>query len=306
MSSTIDINTTIKAGTIDSVFKEVTHSESLGLRNPAQLRLFHLKLDGDTFTNEGLYKCLRKNIGQYVYSRTRIAKFKEDDDEASIGLEAVQLINEQRIKNPDSFGNMLGEILLYAFFEEKLGAPKIFSKIELDSLTSESFYDGIHLLKMDDTSFQMVFGTSYVEDQMDDVIDNAFLKIKNGLNQPKRGIALVNDLVFAQSADTVLADALSKIITPAPDAPDVDSAYGIFLCCSLGLDKTKYSVAEYKKLVEQKMVSNIHNYLPRIKKHIDDLGLSGRSFYIYVVPLDDSTEDKTTIMKKVTGGAYGI
>ena len=94
MSSTIDINTTIKAGTIDSVFKEVTHSESLGLRNPAQLRLFHLKLDGDTFTNEGLYKCLRKNIGQYVYSRTRIAKFKEDDDEASIGLEAMQLINE--------------------------------------------------------------------------------------------------------------------------------------------------------------------------------------------------------------------
>ena len=57
------------------------------------------------------------------------------------------MINDQRTKNPDSFGNMLGEILLYAFFEEKLGAPKIFSKIELDSLTSESFYDGIHLLK---------------------------------------------------------------------------------------------------------------------------------------------------------------
>lgn len=143
---------------------------------------------------------------------------------------------------------MLGEILQYAFIEEKLGAPKIFSKIELDSLTSESFYDGIHLLKMDDTSFQMVFGTSNVEDQMDDAIANAFLKIKNRLNQSKRGIALVNDLVFAQSADTILADALSKIITPAPDAPDVDSAYGIFLCCSLGLDKSKYKVAEYKKI----------------------------------------------------------
>lgn len=89
---------------------------------------------------------------------------------------------------------MLGEILQYAFIEEKLGAPKIFSKIELDSLTSESFYDGIYLLKMNDTSFQMVFGTSNVEDQMDDAIANAFLKIKNGLNQSKRGIALVNDL----------------------------------------------------------------------------------------------------------------
>ena len=72
MSSNIDINTTIKPGTIDSVFKEVTHGESLGLRNAAQLRLFHLKLDGDTFTDEGLYKCLRRNIGYYVYSRSRI------------------------------------------------------------------------------------------------------------------------------------------------------------------------------------------------------------------------------------------
>jgi hypothetical protein len=66
---------------------------------------------------------------------------------------------------------------------------------------------------------------------------------------------------------------LSKVVTPTPDALDVDFAYGIFFCCSLGLDKSKYTVAEYKKLVEYKMVSNIHNYLPRIKKHINELGL---------------------------------
>ena len=301
--SSIDINTTIKAGTIDSVFKEVTHSESLGLRNTAQLRLFHLKLDGDTFTDEGLYRCLRKNIGQYVYSRTRIAKFKEDDDEYSIGLEAMQLVNEQKQKSPENFGNMLGEILLYAFFEEKLGAPKIFSKIELDTISPESAYDGIHLLKMDDTSFQMVFGTSYVEDQIDDAVDNAYLKIKSGFNQHKSGIALVHDMIFAQKVDENLSKALSDIITPSPNSPDVDSAYGIFLCYSIGLDKSKYSVPEYRKMLEQKMVSDIRYCLPKIKKHIDDCGLSSRSFYVYVVPLDNATEDKTSIMKKVTGGA---
>lgn len=101
---------------------------------------------------------------------------------------------------------------------------------------------------------------------------------------------MVNDLVFVQSADAILADALSRIITPSPDAPDVDSAYGIFLCYSMGLDKSKYSIVEYKKKVEQKMVSDIQYCLPRIRKHIYDLGLSGRSFYMYVVPLDDATE----------------
>lgn len=239
--------------------------------NIAQLRLFHLKLDGDTFTNDGLYKCLRRNIGYYVYSRSRIAKFKKEDDEASINLEA----------------------------------PKIFSKIELDTLTTNTIYDGVHLLKIDDESFQMVFGTSNVENQIDAAIDNAFSKIQAGLNQPKKGIPLLSELIFAQNADSVLADKLEKIITPSPDAPDVDSAYGIFLCYFLGLSKENRTVQEYKNLVEQKMVSDIKYSLSKIKKYITDCGLSSRSFYIYAVPLDDATEDKTTIMKKVTGGAYG-
>ena len=33
---------TIKEGVFDSVFTEVDHGESLGLKNPHQLRMFHL------------------------------------------------------------------------------------------------------------------------------------------------------------------------------------------------------------------------------------------------------------------------
>jgi hypothetical protein len=45
-------------------------------------------------------------------------------------------------------GNELGEILLYAFLEDILGAPKLFSKVELNAASTpfgkES--DSIHLL----------------------------------------------------------------------------------------------------------------------------------------------------------------
>jgi Domain of unknown function (DUF1837). len=201
VSSIIDLSTTIKPGTIDSVFKEVTHNENLGLRNPSQLRLFHLRMDGDMFLNEGLYKCIRRNIGQYTYSRSRIAKFKEEDDEASIGLEAMDLIKDGISKHPESFGNILGEILLYAFFEEKLGAPKVFSKVELDKALGTSFYDGIHILRINDCSFQMVFGTSFVENQIDSAVDNVFLKLEKGQGQSKKGIPLVNDLIFTQNLE---------------------------------------------------------------------------------------------------------
>lgn len=53
MSGESELKKTITDGAIDSVFVEVTHSETLGLRNPSQLRLFHLKLDGVSFTDEG-------------------------------------------------------------------------------------------------------------------------------------------------------------------------------------------------------------------------------------------------------------
>ena len=80
MSGESELKITITVGAIDSVFVEVTHSETLGLRNPSQLRLFHLKLDGVSFTDEGLYKCLRKNIGQYVFSRAEIKRYVDEGD----------------------------------------------------------------------------------------------------------------------------------------------------------------------------------------------------------------------------------
>lgn len=302
MSSTLGLDKTIITGTIDSVFKEVTHSEDLGLRSPAQLRLFHLKLDGDTFSDEGLYRCLRNNIGQYVYSRSRIERFVKSGNAFSVGLEAMQLIAEKYKDQPEVFGNMLGEILLYAFFEEKLGAPKIFSKIELDSLSPDTSYDGVHLLDLGSNSFQMVFGTSYVEDQIDAAVENAFAKIKASLSAPKAGIGLVSEIIFEQRVDDALADALATIITPDPNAPELDSAYGIFLCYSVGLDKSRYYVAEYKQMLERKMVDDLRYVVPKIKSFIEECGLSSKSFYIYGVPLDDATSDKATIMRKVTGG----
>ena len=303
MSSIPVIENTIKIGTIDSAFTEVVHSESLDLRNPAQLRLFHLKLDGVNFTDDGLYKCIRRNIGRYVFSRTRIEKFKSDGDEDSINLEATQQVLSKKNAEPERFGNMLGEILLYAFFEEKLEAPKIFSKMELDSAQPDSAYDGIHLLTVDEEEYQMVFGTSFIDDGIEDAISNAFDKIKKANSTGLKGIPLVREIIFNQAADTELADKLSSIITPDPNAPTVDSAYGIFICHSIGLDKTKYSIKEYRSLLENKMISDIQNSIPQIKQMITNCGLDSHSFYVYVIPLDDATLDKTSIMNKVIGGS---
>ena len=57
--------------------------------------------------------------------------------------------------------------------------------------------------------------------------------------------------------------------------------------------------ADYRQAVDKKMEADIKKYLPKLQGHIQTLGLTGRSFYVYIVPFDDAETDKNTVMKKV-------
>ena len=47
------------------------------------------------------------------------------------------------------------------------------------------------------------------------------------------------------------------------------------------------------------MDADILFYAPQIRDRIQQMGLQNRSFYIYVLPLDDAEDDKKAIMKKI-------
>ncbi|MDD4592132.1 MAG: hypothetical protein PHG06_17170, partial [Parabacteroides sp.] len=80
---------TLHGESFENIFVEVSHSESLNLRNPEQLRLFHLAVSNNQFIFSHLQKFIRKNIGQYVFSRAQIEEYELDGDAFSIGLDAL-------------------------------------------------------------------------------------------------------------------------------------------------------------------------------------------------------------------------
>lgn len=66
---------TLRGKHFDEVFTEVTHTETLGLKNPEQLRLFHLNVNNNAFLSDKLEQFLRRNIGLYVFSRAQIEEY---------------------------------------------------------------------------------------------------------------------------------------------------------------------------------------------------------------------------------------
>lgn len=163
---------TISGGKFDEVFTEVSHAETLGLKNPEQLRLFHLNVNNNAFSSDKLEVFLRKNIGQYVFSRAQIENYHVEGNVYSVGMDAIDIMKRNGAPGQKGTGNDLGEIMLYVFLEQVLGAPKIMSKVELQTGAKQynSKCDGIHLLSLEQTFgmpyYHMVFGTSSIVGDM--------------------------------------------------------------------------------------------------------------------------------------------
>ena len=177
----INLAKTVNDKDFNQVFKEVFYSEDLGVHANSELRLFRLKEVTDFhFSQDALCSFLGKNIGQYVFSRSKLEQFHIDGDDYSVGLKALDIMRKNGAADERRTGNEMGEILLYAFLETVLGAPKIYSKVELTSAVKSgtSASDGMHIkvLSSDATSvtFEMVFGVSSVVGCFDDAIKDAF------------------------------------------------------------------------------------------------------------------------------------
>ena len=278
----------------------------LNVRGNSELRLFYLRGVSDShFPIENLRKFLSKNIGAYVFSRSKIHQFELEGDAHSVGIEAMDIMRKNGDADQRGTGNELGEIMAFTFLESVLKAPKIYSKVELSKVGGGgSASDSIHvkMLNIGDStvSYEMVFAASGIIGTFTEAVDAVFSHIAEMKECSSNEINLVDESIFNFPNDDPVVKEMKPLIKPEPGKTiNRDSAYGIFLGYTLGLRKDNRSPDEYRNLVEPKMAADLRRYAPYIRQKIIDLGLSGRSFYMYVFPLDDAAADKQAVMKKV-------
>lgn len=295
-------------GDFESVFHEITQPEKVAWTTEGQLRLFHLKIRNNKLNPEEMKTLLYRNIGEYVFLRARIERFKVSGDAFAVGAQAIRVLNKNGGADVKGTGAELGEMLIYSFLEEKLSAPKLMSRVELstDAKQYASTCDGIHLLTSQTSGLpyhQVVFGASSIVGDLTYAIDAAFDSILEIENNEDKELHMVDNVIFDRLLNEDEVELAKEIFLPTPNkTTSYNTSYGVFLGYTIGLDPTKYGVVEYPQIVEEKMQEDIRRNIDYILKKINDNFLGQHSFYFYVLPFNDAEEEKKAIMEAVMKG----
>jgi hypothetical protein len=297
---------TARQDTFSKTFFEVTHPGALLTPNQSTIKIYALQFQNKEFSFRDINSFINQNIGRYVFSRAKRNDYKVKEDIESLGLDSVKEL--RRINPTLSLGDHFSEIMLYSFLECALYAPKVLSKVELNKLsgTFNSSSSGVHLLPSSDLKIrnhQLAFGASKVYNDLTSAIGQAFLQVTDILKNIDDEIDLVESSVLDSIFDRDTTDFLKQTLMPSRSAlSKPDTSFGVFLGYSISLDGT-YSLSNYdfSKFLRARMTTDILSAIPYIQNQINTLGLTGHSFYFYVLPLIDADGDKNIIMNSSLG-----
>lgn len=276
--------------------------EDYKLDNENKLNLFSLEIKNTLFNMESLLDELDDNIIPFMLSRKQL----KDMDDKFGGKKSRQA--RTKFRQFTSNEGELGEVLLYCFLESHLNAPKILSKYELKTSTNDYIKgaDGVHLLKMDDSTYQLVFGESKLYGELTKGVYDAFssittfLKNKNDTYEEELINSNLNKEIFDENSYEVIKNILlpKRRIT---NNIDLDNSFAIFLGFNYELiENLKGNKAreKIKKDIEDIVMDSISS----INFQLNKKNLKGYDFYIYTMPINNIESTRKEIIKRLTNG----
>jgi hypothetical protein len=295
------IEKNIKEDFLDLFYHDLV-SEKLERDN--SLNLFTLKVQNNSFSYNELISELGNKLHYFALSRQQVAHLKKEDKLKDLIDNA-----KSKLRNHSVNEGELGEILLYCLLESHLNAPKILTKLELKTAHNDYVKgaDGVHLLKLNDKEYQLIFGESKLEAKLTNGIYSAFDSIKTLLTEKgklKFEIDLINSELVKEAFDENSYEILKKIIIPSAkeDETYMDYSFGIFLGYDLTISESesKLSNSEFRdtirKRIKDEILSTISSFNFQIKKN----EFSGYKFYIYVIPFSDLAKIRKKIIQEIT------
>ena len=285
-----------------NLFTKVCENEAL--ENGNKLNVFALKISNNQFNYGNLSEELENALITYALSRHT---YKELTEQRRFGNLVSQA--REKLRKADSNVGELGELLLYCLLESHLQAPKLLTKLELKTAANDYVKgaDGVHLLKISDNSYQMLFGESKLHKDLKSGIASAFASIKTmldtGLDKMRYEIHLVNTNLLKETVSEESYEILKKILIPTENDENlnIDNSFGVFLGFELSIsdDERRVNNEEFRANILEKIKSSIEEAKPAINAQLKKHEFFGYNFYFYVVPFSELDKIRTEIIDKL-------
>lgn len=293
------VKLTLDPKPFNDIFIEVKDLE-LSIPNPNELKIYRLDVVNSKIDYTKLHSFIADNIGRYVFSRGVRNRYSLKPDSTELAIKALRAYNK-RVKGTPST-NHFNELMLYSFLECVLGAPKLFSKMELQDRSGlyDSLSSGIHIntFKRGGILFnQLVFGATDTIDNLEVAVDNALTQVLAINSAAKDEYEFLETTILNNQFDSDTTLALENMIFPKKSSgySKPDNAFGLFLGYTV-CAPFDHNNKQYLTNLENQMELDILKIASYLEKRIIDLGLLSYSFYIYVLPLNNALLDKVEIM----------
>ncbi|WP_404331614.1 DUF1837 domain-containing protein [Mesobacillus maritimus] len=293
------LETKISTDFLNLFYHEIKDFEVPGCSS--KINLFTLRIENNQFTYHQLVKNLTHCIVPFCLSNKELEEFKNNY--------GIFVIAVEKLRDYESNDGELGEILLFCLLESHLRAPKIMTKMELKTSTNDYVKgsDGVHLLKIDEQNYQLIFGESKLNGDYQKGLYQAFKSINDFItrknNNINHEIGLINTHLQRESVSEEMYKFLKRIIIPsaADEELNKDNAFGIFVGFDLKLDPTmvKLPNSDFRRKVRQQIKETVEKEINYIEKKINDYNLFGYTFYVYTIPFINLDETRKRVIKNL-------
>lgn len=264
------------------------------------LNLFSAKIENNEFKYSTLVDSLFDVFIDFCLSSKEKSKLGD-------GRKYVEAAS--KFRKYESNTGELGELLLFSFLETHLEAPKILSKMLLKTSTNDYVKgaDGIHLKKLADGAYHLIFGESKLYKSIRSGVRDAFESIEEYINREKNnindevkliGVHLPNEFEKEEHYEMI-----KRIIFPSEEEIELDKAFGIFTGFEIKFtdEELKIKNQEFRIVAKKKIEDMVERQFEFVKKQIDEKGLQAYTFYIYFMPFTDIDNVRKKIIENLMG-----
>lgn len=294
------IETNIKETFLNLFYHDI---ENLELNKSNKINVFTLKVKNNAFAYDELVKLLSNQLYHFALSRTEVQKLIDAKEYATLVSKA-----QDKLRRYSSNEGELGEILLYCLLESHLNAPKILTKLEIKTAKNDYVKgaDGVHLLKVSETDYQLIFGESKLNSNLQTGIYEAFGSLSKLLSENKIEfeIGLVNSQLIKETANPELYEFLKNVIIPNARENEIntDYSFGIFLGYDVEIneEESNKTNSEFRTHIRQKIKKEVKSLIDSINFQINKSEFTGYNFHMYVIPFSNLAKKRKEIIQKLT------